>query len=66
VSPSNKHSASGYCVLVGRNLILHKSKKQNVAAKSSVEIEYKAMALQKYELIWLKQLLQELKFEANS
>jgi len=31
-------------------------------ARSSVEAEYKAMALAPCELIWLKQLLKELQF----
>ena len=38
-----------------------KSKKQNVAARSSAEAEYQAMALT-CQLVWLKQPLQELKF----
>ena len=36
--------------------------KQDVAARSSIEAEYRAMAMTKYELIWLKQLLKEFKF----
>ena len=34
----------------------------NWAGSSSAEIEYRAMALVTYELIWLKQLIQELRF----
>ena len=44
------------------HIISWKSKKQNVVARSSAEAEYRAMALATCELIWLKQLLQELKF----
>ena len=40
-----------------------KSKKQNVVARSSAESEYRAMETATYELIWLKQLLGELKFD---
>jgi len=52
--------------LVGGNLVSWKSKKQDVVARSSAEAEYRAMALATCELIWLKQLLQELKFCATS
>ena len=34
-------------------------------AKSSTEAEYRAMALVTRELIWLKQLFQELRFEKD-
>ncbi|XP_058755353.1 secreted RxLR effector protein 161-like [Vicia villosa] len=60
-SPIDRRSTSGYCVLVGGNLISWKSKKQNVVARSSVDPDYMAMAT--CELIWLKHLLRELKIE---
>nr|KYP66665.1 hypothetical protein KK1_012967 [Cajanus cajan] len=39
-SPSDKRSTSGYCVLIGGNLISCKSKKQNTIVRSSIEVEY--------------------------
>ena len=49
-------------MFIGGNLIFWKSKRQDVVARSSVEAEYRAMVLATCELIWLKHLLQELRF----
>ncbi|RDX99587.1 Copia protein, partial [Mucuna pruriens] len=43
-------------------MVSWKSKKQNTVARSSAEAEYRAMASATCELIWVKQLIQELKF----
>ena len=51
LSPSNRRFTFGYCVSVGDNLISRKSKKQNVAVKSSAEAEYKVMTSATCELI---------------
>ena len=59
---ADKRFTLGYCVFIGGNLIFWKSKKQDVVTRSSVEAEHRAMALATCELVWLKQLLQELRF----
>jgi len=61
-SPSDRRSTSGYCVLVEGNLVYGKRKMQDAVARLSAEVEYHAITLATCEFIWLKQLLQELKF----
>lgn len=58
---SNMRSTSGYCVLIGGNMISWRSKKQNTFALSSAETEYRVMAAISKELVWLKNLLSELR-----
>ena len=53
-SPSDKCSTLGYYVLFGENLVSQKSKRQNVVAWSSAEIEYHVMTLVTCELMWIK------------
>jgi hypothetical protein len=62
----DQKSTTGYCTFVGGNLAIWKSKKQNVIARSSVEIEYRAIASTTSELIWIKQLLTDLHITINS
>lgn len=56
----NRLSTSGCLTFVGGNLVTWRSKKQNVVARSSVEIEYRGMTLGICEALWLKFLLQDL------
>ncbi|KAJ9542957.1 hypothetical protein OSB04_029463 [Centaurea solstitialis] len=49
--PTNRQSTTGYCVIVGGNLISWKSKKQNVVSRSSAKFEYRSMAQTTCELI---------------
>ena len=50
-----------HCTFIGGNLVTWKNKKQNVVARSSAEAEYRAMTSTTSELIWLKQLLRDMK-----
>ncbi|XP_061344634.1 secreted RxLR effector protein 161-like [Gastrolobium bilobum] len=59
-SPSDRQSTSGYCALLGGNVISWKSKMQTVVARPSAEAEYRAMENATCEFVWLKQLLNEL------
>ena len=65
-SIDDRRSTSGYCTLVGGNLVTWRSKKQSVVARSSAEAEYRAMAQGVCELLWLQKLLQELRLYEES
>ncbi|XP_019056266.1 PREDICTED: uncharacterized protein LOC109116021 [Tarenaya hassleriana] len=62
---TDRKSTTGYCTFVGGNLVTWKSKKQTVVARSSAEAEYRAMANTTSELVWLKQLLEDLGFAST-
>ena len=57
-------STSGYYTFVGGKLVTWRSKKQSVVARSSVEVEFRAMAHGICEL-WLKALLKEIGFTSE-
>ncbi|WMV13499.1 hypothetical protein MTR67_006884 [Solanum verrucosum] len=65
-SPFDRRSTSGYSILVGGNLVSWKSKKQSLVARCSAEAEYRATVVATCELVWIKQLLRELKFGETS
>ncbi|KAM1135047.1 hypothetical protein FF1_044064 [Malus domestica] len=62
----DRKSTTGYYTFAGENLVTWKSKKQHVIARSSAEVEYRAMAATACELILLKGLLSELGFPTLS
>ena len=59
-SVDDRRSTSGYCTLLGGNLVTWRSKKQSVVARSSAEAEYRAMAHGVCELLWLQTFLRDL------
>jgi hypothetical protein len=58
--PDTCCSTSGYCVLLGANLVSWSAKRQHTVSRSSAEAEYRAVANVVAEACWLRQLLQEL------
>ena len=60
---TDRRSTSGYYTFVGGNLVTWRSKRQNVVARSSVEAEFRAMAQDVCELLWIKLLITDLKLK---
>lgn len=63
--PDTRCSVSGYCMFVGTALILWKSNKQETVSNSysSGESEYRAMSKAVQEIMWFRNLLQDLWIE---
>jgi hypothetical protein len=58
--PTDSHSTTGYCFLLGTLVISWRSKKQTVVAHFSTEAEYCALTDTTSELLWLIWLLQDM------
>ncbi|XP_035838298.1 uncharacterized mitochondrial protein AtMg00810-like [Helianthus annuus] len=56
-----RKSVTGFGVFLGDTLISWKSKKQGVVSRSTAEAEYMAMCSATCEVMWIKNVLQELK-----
>ncbi|XP_057730459.1 uncharacterized mitochondrial protein AtMg00810-like [Arachis stenosperma] len=59
--PDDRKSTGGFCAFLERNLVSWSSKKQGAVARSSIEAEYRAMTDLVAELIWIKNLMVELR-----
>ena len=59
-------STTGYCTILGGNLVTWRSKKQSVVAKSSTEAEFRALSKGIDEAMWIKYILDDLKIMYKS
>jgi hypothetical protein len=57
---TTRHSTTGYCVFLSRNLISWCAKKQHTISRSSIETEYHTLANIVSELTWLTYILHDL------
>ena len=60
---ADRRSTSGYCTFLGGNLVIWRSKKQNIVARSSAEAEFIAITHEICKLLWLKFILDDLKIK---
>jgi len=65
-SIEDRRSTSRYFTFVGGNLITWRSKKQEVVARSSTEAKYRGMTKAICELLWIRNLMQELLVEQTN
>ncbi|KAG8487951.1 hypothetical protein CXB51_018012 [Gossypium anomalum] len=59
-SVEDRRSTTGYVIYLGENPIAWCSKKQSVVSRSSSEAEYRSLANCVSEVLWVKQLLEEI------
>ena len=59
-NPDDRWSTSGYGIFLGSCLVSWIAKKQPVVARSSIEVEYRAMALTITELYWFRMMFKDI------
>lgn len=60
-----RRSTSGYALKMGTGAVSWQSKKQTIVALSSTEAEYVAASIAGQEIVWMRQLLQELHYKLD-
>ncbi|KAD4889124.1 hypothetical protein E3N88_21197 [Mikania micrantha] len=60
-----RRSVTGFCIFLGNSLVNWKSKKQPTVSRSTAEAEYRALCSVTCDLVWLQNLLLELKISSS-
>jgi len=55
-----RRSTSGFCVMLGSNVVSWSAKRQPTVSRSSTEAEYRALASTAFELTWTASVLRDL------
>lgn len=63
--PDDRMSVTGYCLMLGSNLITWSLKKQPTVARSSTEAGYRSRANATSEFVWVQSLLKDLRIQST-
>ncbi|PKU60143.1 Retrovirus-related Pol polyprotein from transposon TNT 1-94 [Dendrobium catenatum] len=64
--PTDRKSTTGYCLFIGDTPLSWCVKKQPTVAKSSTEAEYRALSTAATDIIWIRRLMADFRFNIST